>query len=183
MRADRDCCLTGVILRRADRSCGIPLEVEQPERQHARLQHLFAEPFGDRAEILSDDEASIAHALEGENAQELLKGIVDIAALGRPLACRNPEEPHQFHDVIDAQGAGVTHIGAQQVDEGLKASGAQRDRIPGRQAPILASQIPGVRRRANAHAPREQCLVLPNLSAGTVHADRQILVKPDSHPQ
>ncbi len=26
-------------------------------------------------------------------------------------------------------------------------------------------------------------MILPNLSAGTVHADRQILVKPDSYPQ
>src|SRR5258708_30952442 len=81
VRADRDCSLTGVIPRRADRSCGIPLEVEQPERQHARLQHLLAEPFGDGTEVLSDDEAPIAHALEGENAEELLKGIVDVAAI------------------------------------------------------------------------------------------------------
>ena len=86
------------------------------EPQHAHAQDVgprqaAAEAFGDRAEVLADDHAAGALALERDMADEVVERIGEIGALGRLGALGDEEQALQAHRMVDAQHAGVAHVG------------------------------------------------------------------------
>ena len=93
----------------------------------------------------------------------------------RLLPSRDPEQPEQSHDVIDAQAAGVAQARANRLHERLVAGTAQPGRHERRQAPVLPLRVELVGRRADAHAAREDILKCPSVGSSGIEADRQIL--------
>src|SRR5690606_14652304 len=93
------------------------LEREYSIRQDPALAHSLAKPFRNRAEVLADDEAAMAHALERDDADELVERIPNVRAFGRRLPACDPVLAHQAHRVVDPQAPRVTHVRADQPDE------------------------------------------------------------------
>ena len=58
-----------------------------------------------RSEILSDDHAPVAMAFQRQHSQHLIEPVVDVGPLRGRRPGRRTEEPHQAHDVVDAQNA------------------------------------------------------------------------------
>ncbi len=87
----------------------------------------------------------------------------------------------QSHHVVDPQPAGVTHIGADQIDEAAVACRAARARWNGGkpQSWPTGLQISG---GAPTLAPDTTAAAFsPCLGAGTVRSDREVAVKPHRH--
>ena len=83
--------------------------------------------------------------------------------------------------MIQAQGAARGHVGAQELDEGAIARGAQRARRIGRQAPVLSLRVELVGRRAAGGLQRVGLAVGPHLGAAAVGAEREIDIEADRH--
>ncbi len=83
--------------------------------------------------------------------------------------------------MIDAQRAGVAHVGAQRGDERRVSGFAEPIRNQRRQTPVLAAHVEVVGRRADARAHRIRVLVRPRLGAGAIDRYREIDVQPDAH--
>src|SRR5260221_14205431 len=71
----------GIVLRRQKITAAAALEQQQAIGEHAAIAHGLAEPRGHGAEILADDGAALAPALERDDAPQILEGIRDIGAL------------------------------------------------------------------------------------------------------
>lgn len=79
------------------------------------------------------------------------------------------------------RAAGVAEQGLQEHAEGGVARLGEPVRAPGRQPPVLAAGVEGVRWCAYRHPGREVPLLRPGVRALRVHADRQIVHDPDRH--
>ena len=71
---------------------------------------------GDRPQVLADDGHAMAVRLQAQQGVELVVGVGDVGAVGGLHTARDPEQPVQPHDVVDAQQAGVCHQRAQAGD-------------------------------------------------------------------
>ena len=162
------------VLRRA-------LEIEQAVGEHAGAGERRAHFVRDRAEILPDDEAAITLAFERDDPEQLVERIVHIAALERAGAGGDPEQPHQPHDVVDADGARVPHRCAQRLREQCVAAGTQPVRAQRRKPPVLPVQVEVVGRRADIGAEREAGALRPCVGAGAIHRHGEIEVQADRH--
>ena len=89
-------------------------------------------------------------ALERKDAQQVVERIGDIGTLVRRGLGRDPIEVLQCHDMVNAQSAGMSHIGAYQLDEAAVGLGLQRLWVKRRQSPVLASWIEDIRWGANS---------------------------------
>src|SRR5690606_15699601 len=94
-------------LRRDQTAVLVLLERQYSIRKDASLAHPLAKPFGHRAEVLADDEAAVADALERDDPDELVERIPDVGAVRRRLAACDPVLPHQAHRVVDPKASGV----------------------------------------------------------------------------
>ena len=92
------------------------------------LRQLLAEAVGHGAEVLADHHALVALALERDLADQFVDGIGDIGAVRGLGALGDHEQPRQAHRVVDAQHAGVAHVGGEQLAEALPAGRARRRR-------------------------------------------------------
>jgi len=154
--------------------------------QHAGFEQTLAETVRHGAQVFADHQALMVQAFTGDQAEQVVKRVMHIGAFGGRRVGRHPEQPHQTHHMVDAQRAGVLHVGTQDVDERLVADGAQVLWHEGRQTPILAKQIEFVGRGASAGAAvgdGKHGLPGPYLGAAGVGADGQILIQADGHAE
>jgi hypothetical protein len=79
--------------------------------------------------------------------------------------------------VVEAQHAGVPQVVPERVDEVAVAGRAQRTRVEGPEAPVLAAGEERVRRRAGGDALGEQLAEPPAVVAVGVHAERHVEVE------
>jgi hypothetical protein len=120
-------------------------------------------------------------ALERGNREKFVERIANIAALrGRGIA-RNPEEPSESHDVVDAKPPGMAHIRVETFDEGAVGGVAKRMRGERRQAPVLALQVEGIRGRTGGNSLGYQALFSPGFGAVSIDTEREVAVKSDGH--
>ena len=144
----------------------------------ARVE-LLAETLGHGAEVLADDHALAALALQRDLADQIVDGIGEIGALGGPGAGGDHEEARQAHRVIDPQQAGVAHVGAVERGEAAPAVARAGDRIGRRQVPDLALRGERIGRRADADLGGEFARARPALRAVGRRADREVAIEPD----
>src|SRR5262249_47656412 len=123
----------------------------------------------------ADDEGTGPRAFECHDAEQVVGGIADVPTGGRGESARDPEEPEQPHDVVDAEAASVAKRGPDRLDEGPVAGGAQAMRDEWWQKPVLPCSHVAIRRRANRRAQRERVLPGPGVRAFGIDADRQVL--------
>ncbi len=138
------------VSRRAESAMLIPLEPEYVHSRHAALGQTNAKLRRHGSKILADHHCAMAMGFERDEIEKVVERIAKIGALQRVRAFRDDPEPHQAHDVIDADAARVAERRLQRGDEGLIAGAGKRLRGKGRQAPILALAVDLVRRRADA---------------------------------
>src|SRR5205085_1423851 len=67
---------------------------------------------GNGSEILAHDHRIVSHALEGEDAEQLVHERRHVCAVACRMAERYPEQPEEPERVIDAERAGVPEAGA-----------------------------------------------------------------------
>ena len=128
----------------------------------------------DRAEVLAHDHGTPLGGRQGQAGEELLVGIADVGAAGRHLARPQPEQALEAEDVVDAQQPGMAEVvleaGAHVAVTGLPGPlGVQR-----REPPVLAEREEEVGRGADAGIAHEAVLVVPDVEAVGVGADRQV---------
>ena len=72
----------------------------------------------------------MTHALERDDAEQVVGRVAHVGAVGAGAAVGNPEQTEESEHVIDAQRAGVAKAAAQQIDEVLDSgrAGAREDR-------------------------------------------------------
>ena len=103
VRRGRNQGVDGVILGRLEIALLVALEIEQAVGQHACAREAASHFVGHRAQILADDHAAIAVALEREDREQVLERVMDVRAFGGGRVRRDPVEPREPHHVIDAQ--------------------------------------------------------------------------------
>jgi hypothetical protein len=150
-------------------------EPETAVREDASLRQRLPHAVFDGAQVLADDEGAGPRAFERHDAEQVVGGIADVPTLGRGETGRNPEEPEQPHDVVDAKAASVAERGPDRFDEGPVAGAAQAMRDEWWQEPVLSCSHVAIRRRANRRAQRERVLPGPGVRAFAIDADRQVL--------
>ena len=111
-----------------------------------------------------------------------LGGIGEIRALGGLGAVGDDEQPRQPHRVIDAQHAGMAHVGAVERGEAPPALARARDRIGRRQVPDLAVGGERIGRRADAGSDGKFVGARPALRAVGRGADREVAIKAHLQP-
>ena len=158
-------------------------EEQRPVGEHAQRLESRAQAVGHGAQILADDQAAVALALQGEDAEQVVERIGDVGALGRRCARRHPEQAGQVHHVVDAQRAAMAHVGAQRGDERGVGGIAQAVRHEGRQAPVLTVQVEVVGRRAGVRPRGIDALTGPGLGAARARSHREILIQADAQAQ
>jgi hypothetical protein len=154
-------------------------EIQRPRREHADASETGAHLVRHRAQILADDHATVALALEAQDAEELVERITDIRARIGLRAGWNPVQAQQSHDVVDAQRAGGAHVPAQRRDERRVRGIAQALGDERRKPPVLTGRVVEVRRRADEGAGRVKRRVGPAFGAARVDADREIVQQSD----
>ena len=144
-----------------------------------RLTHLI----GHRAQIFAHDQAAVALALQGENAEQVFERIAHVGAFRDGQAARDPEQAEQAHHVVLAQRSGIAHVGAQQLDEGRIGCLGQLMGNPGRQAPVLSEPVDLVRWRAGIGGQCVKFALHPGCGAAFRHPDRQVEHHADAETQ
>src|SRR4029079_17923724 len=110
-----------------------------------------------------DDERVVTRALEREDAEQIVGGILDVRAFLPSLSFGNPEEPEETHHMVDAQRAGVAKSTANEPNEIAVAIGAQCARIDRRKSPVLSRRRVRIGRRADAGALDEELRLGPGV--------------------
>ena len=120
-------------------------------------------------------------AFEPQHRQQGLEGIIDIGAVFRRRAARDQEQPLQLEGMVDADRAGMAHVGGHQRAERGEALRFERQRMERRQTPVLALGAEQIGRRADRQARREPVGMRPNLRATGIAADGEIAIEADLH--
>src|SRR5205085_11223347 len=123
-------------------------------------------------EVLADNDALRAVRLDGQNRVQLLLRIAYVDAVLRLAAARDPEEPVQAHDVVDAEDAGVRELVAYALAEVVVTPDADGVGVERREAPVLPLGEEEVGRRADADALREVRGIFVRVVALGVDAQR-----------
>ncbi len=169
--------LPRVRLRRQETPLLVLLEVEHPIGEDSQPMEDRGELLSHRAQVLPHDHAAVALAFQSDDAEEILHRVMHVSARFRLGAARYPEQPHQAHDVVEANGAGVAHVAPQGLDEQRVPRFVQGLGDHGRQAPVLAQGIVQVPGGAHGGVQRVQMLVRPGLRALEVDAHRHVQVE------
>ena len=87
----------------------VPIDFEPQDRcsQQAAVAQIIAHPRLDRAEILTHDNRTGPMRLQRDDADHCVVVITHIGALCGRYALRDPPQPEQADDVVDAHPAGV----------------------------------------------------------------------------
>ena len=96
----------------------VPFEPQHRGAEHPALVQRLAHPGLDGAEVLADHQRPGARGLQGQYREHRLGVVADVRPLRGRLPLRDPPEPEQAHDVVDAQGARVAEEGAQEAAVG-----------------------------------------------------------------
>ena len=158
-------------------------EIEGAVGQQAMALHRGGHLGGHDAQVLADDDAVVALAFQADQAQQFVERVGHVGALQRIGARHHPEQAHQAHHVVDAQGACMAHVGAQHIQHGLEPGFAQPLRRDGRKAPVLPVGVELVGRRAHLNTLGIQGGLGPGFRATRVHANGQVPVQADAHAQ
>ena len=128
-----------------------------------------------RAQIFSDHQGLGPMAFQGHDGQEIFRGIADKRSACGIEAARDPVEPEQTHDVIDAQPPAVAQGGPNRLADGFvpgfgKLVGSERG-----QAPVLAEGVEFIGRDADGGIFPEAALPNPRVGPARVKPDGQVL--------
>ena len=104
------------------------------------------------AEVLADQQRAVAVRLERQHGEQLVVGIAHVDAVLCRQPLRDPEQPLELHDMVDAQDAGVLQVVAQALDEMLVALRPLAVRAHRREAPALPLGEEGIGRGAGRGA-------------------------------
>ncbi len=159
----------------------VAFEPQDGRAEHAALAQRLADAGLDGAQVLADHQRPGPGGLQDQHGEHGLGVVADVGALRGRVALRHPPQAEQAHDVVDAQGPGVTEEGPEQFAERGVARRGQAVGAPGRQAPVLAAGVEGVRRRAHRHPGGEVLPLCPGVGATGVHADREVVHDADGH--
>ena len=157
----------------------LALEPQHPHPQDVRPRQPGAEPLRHRAEILADDHAPGPSALERDMADEVVERVGEIGAVRRPCALGNEEEPLKAHRMVDAQHAGVAHVGRIERAQRRPAFAGAGERIGRRQVPVLPLDGERIGRGANRCALRQRAGVRPGFGAVRRRPDGEVAVEAD----
>ena len=182
VRRDRDHRLARVLAGRAVAAVGVALEPEQAAGAEPGGRHPLAEALRDDAEVLADDHGPAAHALEGDDAEQLLRPVAHVRPGGGGEPVGYPEEALQPHHVVDPQQPGVAAGAAHLLGEGAVAGGAIALRVRWRKAPVLAAGVEVVRGRPDPRPAGVQLLLRPGVRAVLVDRHRQVVVVAEREP-
>ena len=170
------------IVGRRQKIGAAPLEPQDAHAEDVGAGQRLAKAVGHGAEILAHHHAGAALALQRDMADEIVEGIGEIGALGGLRPVGHDEEARQAHRVIDAQHAGVTHVGAEQRAKTAPAVARRSDGVGRRKIPDLPLRRERIGRRADADAKREFPGARPALRAVGRRADGEIAIEPDLQP-
>ena len=112
-------------------------------------------------------------------AEEIVDWIGEVGAVRRACAIGNKKQTLQAHRVIDAQHAGVAHIGAVDSAERGPPLTCAGQRIGRRQAPVLPLHREWIGRSADRDAVRERPCMRPGFGAVRRGADCKVAVETD----
>ncbi len=127
-----------------------------------------------RAQVLAHDEGAGSVGLEGQEVEQVVVGVTNVGAVAGPDPRRDPVQPEQAHDVVDADAAAVGERRPHRVDERLVTGRSELPRHERRQAPVLAERVEGVGRRTHAAAFAQQVLERPRIGAVGVEPDGEV---------
>src|SRR3954471_16758021 len=85
--------------------------------------------------------------------------------------------------MVEADGAGVAHRGAQHVAVWCKGLTLETDGIESGKAPGLACGVERIGRRADAEMAGDRNLLVPGVEAVGLYADRDVEIEPDLHAE
>jgi hypothetical protein len=122
----------------------------------------------------------MAMAFQRHDTDQIVDGIADVRPAGRWLALRDTVKPLQTHHMVDAQAAGMAHVGSHQFDEWPVAMPRKGDRIEGRQPPVLTRWIENIGRRADFDV-IEEIGLCPGFRSSPVAPHRKIAIEADAH--
>ncbi len=159
----------------------VAFEIEHFVGVDAAVAQLADDLHRHRAEILADHHATVALAFQRQHRQQIVHRVFDIGAATGGFAIRDPPQPQQRHDVIDAQRAAAGHVGAQKIDERLIPARRHHVRIHRRQAPVLPQRPQNIRRRPDRRFQAVQLTVTPGFRPAFRHPDRQIAIQANRH--
>src|SRR5436309_14777703 len=114
------------------------LEVEQAVAENPEAGQRLADLRFDGAEILADNDYPVTDAFQCQDLHEIQRQLLDVGALGSIALFRDPVEPEEPHDVVDAQRASVAAVLANGFGKKAVAVGAVLFRIRRREAPVLS---------------------------------------------
>ena len=157
------------------------LEPEHRGAEHAAGRQLLAHPRLHRAEVLADHDDARALGLERQDAEHGLVVVVDIGALGGPVALRDPPQPEQTHDVVDPDAARVAEDPAQHLPPRAVAGLRQTERMPRRLAPVLALLVVHVGGGTHGDAAGQGPVQRPGIGPVLGHAHGQVMHHADRH--
>ncbi len=140
---------------------------------HHRLVHLRR----NRAEVLTDDDGSMAVRFNREDRKEFVLGVGDEDALRRWGSVRDPVKAAQADDVVETEHIGEAEVMRKHLAQILVAGSSHLRGNLWWQAPILAESEKAVRRCTARHAIGEEAGVAPCVKPIRVTADRQIQVE------
>ena len=167
VRVHRRNGLFGIATRR------YPLEPRDAVREHAAALELRAYAGTHGAEVLADDVAARANALQREDVEHLARRIADVGALPWITRFRDPPQAKHSHHMVDAHAAAAAHRCTQRFHQRLVRSCAQKVWIEWWNPPRLSGSVELVWWRADA---RTRCDdVLPQPCISTVRCE------PDGH--
>ena len=118
-------------------------EHRHPAAEDARGGEVGAQPVGDVAQILADHRGAGAGGLDPHHGQHRRPGHRDIGA-GNALVLGHPEGAVEAQDMVDAQQARETELGAERFGQGAEAGPGQPVRVQRRQTPGLAVRREGI---------------------------------------
>ena len=155
------------------------LEPDDLVAEDRRLRETLADALFDGAEVLPDDERARAHALERDDAEQVVGAIAHERALCGREPVRHPEQAEEAHHVVDPQATRVTERRAHRLHERLVPGGGEPVRDEWRQPPVLAADDVAIGGTPDARARREDVLPHPRVGAVGIDADRQVLHERD----
>src|SRR5581483_1860927 len=83
----------------------VTLEVQHFRREHPPALERPRDFLRHRAQIFADDDRAIAHALERDDAEQVVGRISHVCSVLSGLAFGYPEQTKESHHVIDAERA------------------------------------------------------------------------------
>ena len=171
-----------VVGRRDDGAGVVVLEPHDGRPEDPALAQVVAHPRLDDAQILPDEDRAGPVRLEREDPDEGLVVVAHVGASRGLLVLRDPPQPEEADDVVDADAPGVGEDRAHHVAVGPVPGLREAGGVPRRLAPVLALLGELVRRRADGDTAGEDVGQRPGVGPLGVHPHGEVVKDPQSHP-